>query len=146
MQSIREKCHCGNISYELEWPETGRKLRVRACGCSFCTKHGGVYTSHPAARLTARVTDPSVVNEYTFGTETATFYICARCGAVPFVTSIIEERTLAVVNVNTFEDLDSFDFDASATDFDGEDLDGRLERRKSTWIQHVNVETEHGGR
>ena len=74
MQSIRGKCHCGNISHELEWPETGRKLRVRACGCSFCTKHGGAYTSHPAARLTARVTDPSVVNEYTFGTETATLH------------------------------------------------------------------------
>ena len=47
MRRINGKCHCGNISYEFLWPEPGSRIPVRACSCTFCTKHGGVYTSHP---------------------------------------------------------------------------------------------------
>ena len=81
MRTISGKCHCGNIAYRLEWPEAGKAIAVRACGCTFCTKHGGVYTSHPGAALSARVGDENLVNKYAFGTKTAEFYVCVRCGA-----------------------------------------------------------------
>ncbi len=144
MRTILGKCHCGNIEYELQWPESGKALAVRACGCSFCTKHGGVYTSHPDARLNARIADANCVNKYVFGTETAEFYVCTRCGAVPFVTSTIEGVEFAVVNVNTFENVDASELDSSTTDFDGESVEGRLERRKRNWIPRVSVRAGHG--
>jgi len=112
-------------------------LAVRACGCSFCTKHGGVYTSHPDARLETRIADAAFVNKYAFGTQTAEFYVCTRCGVVPFVTSVIEGDVFAVVNVNTFENVDASELDASPADFDGESVEGRLERRKRNWISAV---------
>ncbi len=140
MRTISGKCHCGNIAYRLEWPEAGKAIAVRACGCTFCTKHGGVYTSHPGAALSARVADEDLVNKYAFGTKTAEFYVCVRCGAVPFVTSTIDGVRYAVVNVNTFENVDRSELDAKATDFEGESVAGRLERRKRNWIARVHIE------
>ena len=142
MRTIQGKCHCGNIDYQLLWPDSGKRLAVRDCGCSFCVKHGGVYTSHRDARLSAHIADAALLNRYTFGTGTARFYICTRCGAVPYVVSTIEGVEYAVVNVNTFENVDAAELDSSATDFDGEDLGQRLDRRKRNWIPQVSVEIE----
>jgi len=52
-------------------PEKGGDIPARACGCTFCVKHGGVWTSHPRATLRARVSDAGMVARYAFGTETA---------------------------------------------------------------------------
>jgi hypothetical protein len=103
---IKGQCHCENISYTFHWPGDEQSIPVRACSCSFCTMHGGVYTSHRYAELNARIQDEQWVNRYRFGTATADFYICSRCGAVPFVVSEIDGHTYAVVNVNTFNDVD----------------------------------------
>jgi hypothetical protein len=143
MRQIDGRCHCGNISYEFLWPESGLQIPVRACSCSFCVKHGGVYTSHPEGQLTAQISDPALVNKYSFGTKTAEFYVCSGCGAVPFVTSTIEGNVYAVVNVNTFEGVDRTELDATVTDFDGESVSDRLDRRKRKWIPRVNVGTQH---
>jgi hypothetical protein len=139
MRTIGGKCHCGNITYQLEWPVADKVIAVRACGCTFCTRHGGVYTSHPDATLSARVADEGHVNRYAFGTETAEFYICTHCGAVPFVISTIDGTQYAVVNVNTFENVDPSELDASASDFDGESVADRLARRKRNWIGRVRI-------
>jgi hypothetical protein len=104
-------------------------------------KHGGVYTSHPDGQLTARISDSSLVTKYAFGTKTAEFYLCAVCGAVPFVTSLIDGNEYAVVNVNTFEGVESADLSTTATDFDGESVGDRLARRKRKWIPRVCVES-----
>lgn len=136
---IAGKCHCGNISYALDWPGDGREIPTRACGCSFCTKHGGVWTSHRDAELAADVRDAALVSKYRFGTGTADFYVCGRCGVAPFVTSLIDDRLYAVVNVNTFEGVDSAVFVRTATSFDGEGTGERLERRKRGWIQRVRI-------
>lgn len=141
MRAIDGRCHCGNITFRLDWPEGARPLAVRACGCNFCTKHGGVYTSHPDARLEVRIADRDRVSPYTFGTGTAEFHVCARCGAVPVVTSRIDGNLYAVVNVNTFENVAASELDRSATDFEGESVEGRLARRKRGWIPQVRLET-----
>lgn len=140
MRTIHGKCHCGNIVYRLLWPQSEGKIAVRACSCTFCTKHGGVYTSHPDARLTARIIDEALLSKYAFGTQTAEFFVCRRCGAVPFVTSTIDGADYAVVNVNTFEDVDAPELETSTTDFDDESTEERLARRKRNWIAQVGVE------
>jgi hypothetical protein len=136
---IKGKCHCENISYVLEWPGEGPGITTRACSCAFCSKHGGNWTSHRDAELIADIRDASVVSKYRFGTKTADFYVCARCGVVPFVTSAIDDRLYAVVNVNTCDDIDPSSLVRTATNFDGEGMGDRLERRKRNWIQAVRI-------
>lgn len=136
---IEGKCHCGNISYTLHWPGDGAEIPVRVCGCTFCAKHGGAWTSHRDSELVAIVRDESIISKYQFGTATAEFYICSSCGAVPFVTSVIDSHLYAVVNVNTFEGIDPFSFVRAVANFEKEDIGSRLERRKRNWIQSVQI-------
>ena len=86
---IRGGCHCGNIGFDLTWDPDPAEIPARACTCSFCTRHGGVWTSNPAAKLSVRVRDASALSRYAFGTGTADFLVCARCGVVPVATCVI---------------------------------------------------------
>jgi hypothetical protein len=138
-EPIHGTCHCGNIAFQLDWPVDAAEIPARACGCSFCVKHGGVWTSNPKARLTVAVRDRALVSPYAFGTRTATFHVCTRCGAVPFVTSEIDGRTYAVVNVNAFDNVDPTSLRRASTDFEGEDLASRLGRRERNWIAAVQI-------
>ena len=137
MSRIDGRCHCGNISLRLEWAGDPRAIPARACGCTFCVKHGGVWTSHPGSVLTVSIADPARVAKYEFGTRTATFHVCARCGVVPLVTSVIDDRTYAVVNVNALEGLDPACLSRAPASFDGEDVESRLARRRRNWIADV---------
>src|SRR5262252_7574769 len=85
---IRGTCHCGNIVFSLTWEPDPVEIPARACTCSFCTKHGGIWTSNPTGVLEVVVNDPTLVSKYEFGTQTAYFHVCARCGVVPVVTSL----------------------------------------------------------
>ncbi|MDN3922725.1 GFA family protein [Roseateles violae] len=135
---IHGACHCRNIRFELDWrPEAPLEIPARACGCSFCRKHGGVWTSCPGGTLSVRIADPARLSRYAFGTRTADFHVCASCGAVPLVTSTIAGRLYAVVNVNAFENVAPALLKRSSADFDGEDEAGRLARRARGWIADV---------
>ncbi len=136
---IDGKCHCGNIAFRLNWPGEATSIAARACGCGFCIKHGGVWTSNPAAASRVSVSGRAAVSEYEFGTKTATFHVCARCGAVPFVSSRIGDRLYAVVNVNAFEGVDPTTIVRTGSNFDGEAVQDRLARRARNWIGDVRV-------
>ena len=140
---IPGRCHCGNISFSLNWEPEPAEIPARACTCSFCTKHGGVWTSCSSGSLRATVKDAALVSKYVFGTETAQFHICANCGVVPVVTCEIDGRLYAVVSVNAFEGVDPALFRRASASFDAEDKDGRLARRERNWIG--NVEYVRGG-
>jgi len=134
---IHGTCHCGNISFELNWEPSPNVIPARACGCSFCTKHGGVWTSTSNASLAVALKDRSMVSEYVFGTETAVFHVCRRCGVVPVVTSEIAGRLYAVVSVNAFNDVEPSMLQRSPASFDGEDIEARLARRARNWVPTV---------
>ena len=136
---IEGKCHCGNIRFLFERSQQQPQIAVRACSCTFCQMHGGVYTSDPGGKLDVYVLDSSLVNKYRFGTKTAEFYICSRCGVVPVVSSEIEGNLYAVVNVNTFQNVDKSDLEQSITNFKGETTANRLGRRSKTWIPRVTI-------
>lgn len=122
-------CHCGNISFELNWLPDPTEIPARACNCSFCTKHGGAWTSLPTGSLRISIEEPAMVSKYAFGTGTARFDICARCGVVPVVTSETDGRLCAVVNVNTFNDVPRSLLRPAPVSFEDEDLGSRLARR-----------------
>ena len=134
---IQGRCHCGNIAFTLSWDPDPAEIAVRACTCSFCTKHGNVWTANPAGMLQVSVRDPVRVTAYAFETKTAEFHVCSDCGIVPLATSRIDERDYAVVNVNTFENVNAALLRKSAASFEGEDEATRLARRKRNWIGHV---------
>jgi hypothetical protein len=134
---IHGKCHCGNIALELDWRGDPQAIPARACGCSFCVKHGGVWTSNPDSRLTVKIGDAALVSKYAFGTQTATFHVCSRCGTVPVVTSEIAGRVFAVVNVNALENLEESRLKRSPANFEGEDVESRLARRHRNWVADV---------
>ena len=136
---IKGKCHCGNIALELDWEGDKPEIPARACGCSFCVKHGGVWTSNPRAKLKVDVANATLASKYAFGTRTATFHVCSRCGTVPFVTSEIAGHLYAVVNVNALEDIDESWLRRASANFEGEDVESRLARRKRNWIADVRI-------
>jgi hypothetical protein len=90
------------------------------------------------------VKEPARVSSYAFGTKTARFHICSRCGVVPVVTSRIEGRLYAVVSVNAFEGVESSLFQHATANFEEENEETRLERRKRNWIADVDY-IESGG-
>ena len=157
------KCHCGNIAFTLDWPDDQSVIPARACNCSFCIRHGGVWTSNPRAKLSVELQRPDLVSKYAFGTETASFHVCTRCGTVPLVTSEIADHLYAVARLKNMqrrrglivwitEMADSAGRPELVTAaFDGEDVDSRLTRRCKNWIADVQwhrsaSEGPHDGR
>lgn len=134
---ITGSCHCGNIAFTLDWQPQPTEIPARACTCSFCTIHGGVWTACPAGSLRITCRDRERVSPYEFGTKTAQFHVCAVCGGVPVVTSSIDQRVYAVVNVNTFQNVPPEMLRRAPVSFDNEAESERLARRKRNWIGDV---------
>ena len=141
---INGSCHCGNISFELSWEPDPTEIPARACTCSFCSKHGGVWTSCPTGSLAVTIRDPASASRYAFGTGTAEFHVCGRCGIVPVVTSRIDGDTYAVVSVNAFENVDPSLLRRAPATFDAETTETRLARRARNWIPRVEFRDGDG--
>jgi hypothetical protein len=137
---ISGRCHCGNISLALDWRPEPSEIPARACSCSFCAKHGGVWTSCPTGSLTVSIKDRTRVSKYAFGTKTAEFHVCTGCGVVPVVTSRIDGLLYAVVSVNAFENVEPALLRRAPATFEGENEQARLSRRKRNWIADVRFE------
>jgi len=130
-------CRCGNISLALTLDPAPAELPARTCSCSFCTTHDGVWTSYPPAALAVLIRDPERVTTHTFATGTAQFHICSECGAVPVVTSRIDGRLYAVVNVHALKDIEPLVLRHASANFDGENEQARIARRRQNWIADV---------
>jgi hypothetical protein len=137
---ISGRCHCGNIAFTLDWRPEPVVIPARACGCTFCSKHGGLWTSCPQGALTVRFRDRARIAEYEFGTRTAQFLVCRECGVAPVAISRIDGRLHAVVSVRALEGLDpAWVQPAVSADYDGESTADRLARRARNWIGTVEV-------
>jgi hypothetical protein len=130
---INGSCHCGNVRFIFDWPDPQPTIPVRACGCGHCTKHRAAWTSHPRGRFALQIADASRVTQYRFGSKTADFHVCSTCGVVPIVTCVIDGTRYAVVNVNTFDDVDRSQLVETAASFEGETTENRLARRRRNW-------------
>ena len=141
---IQGSCHCGNISFDLTWEPEPAEIPARACGCSFCTRHGGVWTSLPSGQLEVTIKEPTLVSRYAFGTQTADFHVCSRCGVVPVVTDSVDGRLYAVVNVNTFDDAAAALVERAPVVFADEDAATRSARHQRNWIVDVRFSDGSG--
>jgi len=138
LHEIRGGCHCGNIAYTFFSPLPKTELLLRRCDCSFCTKQGACYTSHPQGRLQFRIKDQTQVKPYRFGTETAEAILCANCGCFPFITAEFDGHAYAVLNANSINDL-QIDQAAipPALHLVNFSVAERIERWKKLWIGQV---------
>ena len=139
-QRFEGGCHCGNISFWFDWPAEVEDIPARACVCSFCFKHGAVWTSHPEGQFQLQITDPIQAKRYQFGTMTADIHVCTNCGIPPIATCTMDGRDYAVLNFNTFEEIDRSMFNQYPTNFDGETVGDRQARRQRNWTPRATGE------
>lgn len=139
MHQLLGHCHCGNIRLRYDSPLSAPEIPGRACGCSFCTRHGAIYASDTSAALRCEIGDPGQVVRYRFGTETAEFLTCQVCGVLTAALSEIDGVLYAVVNLRVFPDIDLNTLLTVGSDFDGESPDDRITRRCRNWIADVTI-------
>jgi len=130
-------CHCGNIAFRFDWPDAEPEIAARVCSCTFCQKHGGVWTSNPKGAIEVSIQDEALVERYTFGTATADFLVCKRCGIVPVVTSLIDGHLYGIVSANALELPADMRVRKAPADFEGEHPGDRLARRQKNWVYDV---------
>ena len=126
-------CHCGNLSYVFEASAALGELGLRADQCSFCRAHGARNTSDPNGTMHIAVRDGTKLQRYRFGLKTADFLICRECGC--YIGAMLTDagHSWFTVNVNTFRERPADDFPAVPHDFDSENVQGRIARRKMRW-------------
>jgi hypothetical protein len=133
----RGGCHCGNLRIQLRLSRLPEHIRLRACNCSFCRAHGTRTTSDPAGKLDIRAADWGLVERYRFGSSTAEFLICRRCGVYIGAVCETASGTRAVTNINSLDDRAAFTQSPMPVDHDGEAVDDRLARRIANWTPTV---------
>lgn len=137
-------CHCGQVEVVFETAMSVAGLPLRACGCSFCRRHGTKAVADPKGSLTIYV-PPNGLNRYRFGLRTADYLICRTCGA--YVAAVIsgngEER--ATLNVTATAISELADRHAEPVDYDRENVEGRRARRLTSWTPGRIVQRAQAG-
>ncbi len=126
-------CHCGALGFEYRTAIEPAAWSVRACQCSYCRAHGGVYTSDPAGTLRFTHREPEQLSRYRFGHQTADFIFCGRCGGYLGAVTDLDGRTLAVININAMDPRPNGLPAAQPMSYDGESSDARGSRRAVRW-------------
>jgi hypothetical protein len=130
-------CHCGNFGIKLRLSRPPEQMPLRSCSCAFCRSHGTRTLSDRDGQVEISADDWSLVERYQFGSRTADYLLCRRCGV--YVGAVCETGSglRAVVNVNCLQDRADFTQPPAAPDYDGEATDSRLERRSANWMPAI---------
>lgn len=137
--TVHGGCHCGAVVYCYHSPLALNEIPVRACDCSFCAKHGALYTSHPEGSLEITLLEQGSLTGYRFGSETGEAMFCKTCGVYLFMFCKIEQRQFAALNVNSFTDFDLHDREIPRLQLGDDPVEKRLNRRQKFWIPEVRV-------
>ncbi|MDX8499197.1 hypothetical protein RFM99_12315 [Mesorhizobium sp. VK4C] len=127
-------CHCGNIRLSFSTTLDPAGLEIRACQCSFCTRHGSRAAADPNGRLSISVEDKERLQTYRFGLRTADYLVCRECGV--YVAAIAGDgaEARAIVIVNALDDRERFSREPIPVRYDAETRRQRLARRRSAWM------------
>ncbi len=127
------RCHCGNLTLTFETAQPPDRVPLRACQCTFCRRHGAVWTTDPAGFLEVRVRDPALLSRYRFGLETSEFLVCRTCGVPVAAVADFDGATQAALNANVLEDRAAFTQVPQPVDYDAETAQARIGRRRKAW-------------
>lgn len=130
-------CHCGNLRVRLLLSKPPPDNALRSCACSFCRAHATRTVSDPEGLFEVRASDWNLVERYRFGSRTADYLVCKRCGV--YVGAVCETAAglRAVINTNSLDDRALFTQTPSAPDYEGETTEARLMRRMQNWTPAV---------
>jgi hypothetical protein len=133
-------CHCGALSLAFH---SAKPVAPRACGCSFCRRHGVRSVSDNEGRALIQWEPGVEPIRYRFGLRTADFLICPACGI--YVAAVIgtADGLYAVLNLNAFDDP-HLDIAATPMDYEGESVEQRQARRRRVWTPTELREREGG--
>lgn len=129
----RGGCHCGNIRLTFETAMPPAETELRACQCAFCRKHASRAAADPEGHLTIEVTDPALLQRYSFGLRTAAYLLCRNCGVYVAAVTLDKATPRALVIVNALESHEDFTRTPLAVSYDGEDRAARVKRRREGW-------------
>ena len=133
----RGGCHCGNLRLTLRLMQPPEAVRLRACQCSFCRAHQTRTTSDPNGAVELRAEDWSLVEPYRFGTGTADFLICRRCGVYVGAVCDTPAGPRAVINTNALDDRARFAGEPTPYAHEGERPADRMTRRAANWTPAI---------
>ena len=124
---------------ELHTNRTHDDFTPRTCQCALCRKHGASWISDPEGEARVSFKDREGSSFYRFGHGTSDFICCSKCGVLMIAVCDIEGRDRAVLNVTAMSD-EVFTAEPIKTNFDGENVEGRLDRRGQNWTGRVVFE------
>jgi hypothetical protein len=137
MSTHKGGCHCGNLRLILRLTQEPGDVRLRACGCSFCRANQTRTASDPNGAVEIWADDWSDVSKYRFGTGTADFLVCRRCGIYLGAVTETADGTRMVTNTNCLDDRALFTGMPAPTDHDGEAVESRVARRAANWTPAI---------
>ena len=130
-------CHCGNVKVRVRLNLPPLENRLRSCACSFCRAHGTRTVSDPHGLAELWAQDWSLVERYRFGSRTADYLVCRRCGVYLGAVCDTSAGTRSVINTNCLDDRAAFSQEPVRPDYDGEAIEARLARRAANWMPTV---------
>ena len=130
-------CHCGNLRTRLTLTREPPYNPLRACGCSFCRAHQTRTVADPDGMFEVWAQDWSLVEPYRFGSRTADYLVCKRCGVYVGAVCETNRGTRAVVNVNALAERAAFTQPPHEPDYEGETPAARAARRSANWMPAV---------
>lgn len=135
---LNGSCHCGDLRFVFHTNQSESEFTPRLCQCLFCIRHDAKWITDPEGTVEITYREPTTVSFYSFGTRTADFIICRNCGVLVAAVSEIDGTRYAALNSKSMVEH-SFNVQALLSDFDGESLEERLDRRKRNWIKRVTL-------
>lgn len=126
-------CHCGAIGYAFRTGKPPREWTLRACQCGFCRSHAVVTTSDPQGTLAFAARDPTALNRYRFGLNTADFLICRNCGVYIGALMESERGRFGIVNVHALRAPAVVVASATPREYGAESAAERNARRALQW-------------
>jgi len=132
---IEAKCHCGNIELRMITAGKARKLHPVTCPCRFCTLHGARHLSDARGNASISIRDHDQLIRYRFGTESADFLICKRCGIYVAAVIMDGDQCWSALNLNL---TDQRELPASQDiRWQRQSHDERIAFRKTVWTPTV---------
>ncbi len=131
---ISGECHCGRLKVRISLSRPAEAFELRACQCSFCSRHGARTFADPNGRAIIEAHTPDMLQRYRFGLRTADFLICTECGV--YVGVLLEASGAQLVTINA-AGLDIADFrgrQARPVDYTAETFEERVRRRLAAWM------------
>jgi hypothetical protein len=126
-------CHCGNLRLTLRLSRSPEDIQLRACGCSFCRAHATRTASDPDGAAEIWAEDWDFVEPYRFGSRTADYLVCRRCGVYIGAVCATAAGTWAVINTNSLVRRELFTATPAGVNHEGETTDARMARRTANW-------------